>query len=295
MRQINLLEGLPVFIAVAEARSFTQAARKLGITPSAASQAIRGLEQRIGTALLVRSTRSLSLTSAGSTYLQNAGPALDALSNATREVMGRSAQPEGLLRLTMPRAAYDSVVSARLVSFCNAFPKIDIELDIEGRLIDIIENGFDAGFRFGNFLAKGVTAMKVAPASKRILVAAPSYLRANSSINEPSDLSAHDAVVCRSRTIGLLDAWPLVAKSKSFRVDPKVRVIAGDLVSQIDLTLLGLGINCAPAASVASYLKEGRHRRVLPEWYVQLEPLHVYFPNKRTKSAALTAFLKHLR
>jgi DNA-binding transcriptional LysR family regulator len=294
MRQINLLEGLPVFVAVAEARSFTQAARKLGITPSAASQAIRSLEERIGTALLVRSTRSLSLTSAGATYLQDAKPALDALSNATREVMGRSTQPEGLLRLTMPRAAYDSVVSAKLVSFCAAFPKIDIELDIEGRLIDIIENGFDAGFRYGNLLAKDVTAMKVAPASRRILVAAPSYLRANPPIKTPDDLSAHDAVVCRSRTTGLLDAWPLVAKSKSFRVDPKARAIAGDLVSQIDLALLGLGINCAPVASVASHLREGRLTHVLPDWCVQLEPLYVYFPNKRTKSAALTAFLKHL-
>jgi DNA-binding transcriptional LysR family regulator len=294
MRQINLLEGLPVFIAVAEARSFTQAAKKLGITPSAASQAIRSLEQRIGSALLVRSTRSLSLTSAGSTYLQSARPALDALSNATREVMGRSAQPEGLLRLTMPRAAYDSVVSAKLVSFCATYPKIDIELDIEGRLIDIIDDGFDAGFRYGNFLAKDVTAIKVAPASKRILVAAPSYLRANSAINTPSDLLSHDAIVCRSRTTGLLDAWPLVAKSKSFRVDPKVRAITGDLVSQIDLTLLGLGVICVPALSVASYLRDGRLTHVLPEWCVQLEPLHVYFPNKRTKSAALTALLKHL-
>jgi DNA-binding transcriptional LysR family regulator len=101
--------------------------------------------------------------------------------------------------------------------------------------------------------------------------------------------------VCRSRTTGLLDAWPLVAKAKAFRVDPNVRVIAGDLVSQIDLTLLGLGISCAPAASVDRYLREGKRLHVLPDWFIQLEPLHIYYPSKRTKSPALTAFLKHLR
>lgn len=294
MRPTTILDGLPVFIAVAEMRSFTHAAKRLGITPSAASQAVRALEERIGTALLTRSTRSLRLTSAGSAYLQNAGPAFAALTDATREVMGRYTQPEGPLRLTMTRAAYDAVVASKLASFRAACPKVEIEIDIEGQLIDIVENGFDAGFRYGNMLAKGVSSMKVAPASRRILVAAPAYLRGSSAPSTPSDLAEHDAIVCRSRTTGLLDAWPLASKSKTHKVDPKVRAIAGDLVTLIDLTLQGLGISCAAVASVEAHLRERKLMHVLPDWTVPLEPLYIYFPNSRAKSAALSAFLKHL-
>lgn len=162
-RSRSLLDGVPVFLAVAEARSFTRAAQRLGISPSAASQAVRALEARLGTPLIARSTRSLSLTAAGAAYLDQAGPAFAALANATLEAAGRSTRPAGPLRLTMPRSAYDGIVAPALMTFRRAFPDVELEIEVEGRLVDIVENGFDAGLRYGDLLAKNVTAVKILP------------------------------------------------------------------------------------------------------------------------------------
>jgi len=143
MRQKDLLEGLPVFLAVAELLSFSAAARRLGISASAASQAVRKLEARVGTPLLRRSTRSISLTDTGAEYVGRAGPALRELLLATEDVAGQSGQPSGPLRLTMPRSAFDGAVAPVPAQFRAAYPAVEVE--VEGRLVDVVEQGFDAG------------------------------------------------------------------------------------------------------------------------------------------------------
>ncbi len=218
MRRTDPLEGLPVFLAVAELLSFSGAARRLGISASAASQAVRKLEQRIGMPLLRRSTRNISLTDTGAEYFERAGPALRDLLLATQDMAVRSGQPSGPLRLTMTRSAYDGVVAPLLARFQAAYPAVDVEIDVEGRLIDLVEQGFDVGLRYGDVLARDVVAVKLLAASQAILAAAPSYLGHRAAPRCPADLLDHAAVVCRSHTTRLVRPWTIEADGKAVQV-----------------------------------------------------------------------------
>ena len=297
MKSRDLLDGVPIFLAVAEARSFTRAAHKLGISPSAASQAVKALEARLGTPLLMRSTRSLSLTAAGATYLDRAGPAFMALTDVTLETIGLSARPVGPLRLTMPRFAYDGIIGPALMTFRRSYPEVEVEVEVEGRLVDIAENGFDAGLRYGDLLAKDVTAVKVLPASESLLVASPAYLAVHPAPTAPSDLLEHDTVACRSRTTGLIEPWLLVAADRgvSCRIDPKTPILVGDLATETDLIVRGHGISCLPSYCIDRLLQDGKLVRVLDGWSVPLEPIYIFFPSRRRQTLALRAFVEHLK
>ncbi len=295
MRQRDSLEGVAVFVAAAEAKSFSEAARQLGISPSAVSQAIRGLEERLGTPLFRRSTRSVSLTDVGTDYLLAAAPALSHLQQAAEDASGRAGRPVGPLRLTMPRAPFDLLIAAALVAFQDACPEVNLEIAVEARLVDIVKQGYDAGLRYGNSLEKDMVAVPVAPASEAILVASPAYLHARTAPEVPGDLLTHRAVVCRSQVTGSIIPWSLQSRGKSVQITPPAATIVHDLASQIELTVRGLGILSAPTASVSDLLDAGRLSRVLPAWSSTLEALYLYFPSRRHQSAALRAFVTFLK
>ncbi len=284
-----------MFVAVAEVGSFSAAARRLGISPSAASQAIRGLEERLGTPLLRRSTRSLSLTDVGSDYLRAAAPALSQLRRAADEAAGQGGHAAGPLRLTMPRAPFDLLIAAALASFQDGYPEVELEIAVEAQLIDIVKQGYDAGLRYGDLIEKSMVAVQVAPASTAILAASPAYLQARSAPAVPGDLLDHRAVMCRSQITGLIKPWTLQSAGETMQIAPPAATIVHDLASQIELTVRGLGIVSAPAASVSDLLDAGRLCRVLPEWSSPLEALYLYFPSRRHQSAALRAFVAFLK
>ena len=262
---------------------------------SAASQAVRSLEDRVGTALLMRSTRSTSLTVAGAAFLEKVAPAFATIEDAAREAMGRAARPAGPLRVTMPRAAFDGVVAPVLATFRAACPDVELEIEVESRLVDIVEQGFDAGLRYGTLLAKEVTAFEAFSASESVLVASPSYLAGRVPATSPEDLIEHEAIVCRNRTTGLISPWLLASDSVSFRVDPQAPTVTGDLVTLMDLARDGHGVALVPVQCVARDLSDGRLARVLPGWASPLEPLFVYYPTRRGGTPALRAFVDHLR
>ena len=207
-----------MFVAVAEADSFSEAARRLGISPSAVSQAIRGLEVRLGTPLLRRSTRSLSLTDVGKDYLLAAAPALSQLRQAAEEASGRGGRPAGPLRLTMPRAPFDLVIAEAIVAFQDAYPDVELEIAVEARMIDIVKQGYDAGLRYGNNIEKDMVAILVAPRSEAVLVGSLSYLHARSVPNVPRDLLNHRAVMCRSQTSGSIIPWTLQSAGETVQI-----------------------------------------------------------------------------
>ena len=295
LRQKNVLEGAAVCVAVAEAGSFSEAARRLGISPSAASQAIRSLEERLGTPLLRRSTRSVSLTEVGTDYLRAAAPALSQLRRAAEEATGRGGYPAGLLRLTMPRAPFDLLIAGALAAFQDTYPDVELEIAVEARMIDIVKQGYDAGLRYGDCLEKDMVAVPVAPRSEAVLVASPAYLRARSVPNTPSDLLDHRAVMCRSQITGLIKPWVLKSAGETVRISPPAATIVHDLASQIELTVRGLGIVSAPSASVSDLLGAGKLVRILPAWSSPLEALHLYFPSRRHQAPALRAFVSFLK
>lgn len=202
LRKRNVLEGVSVFVAVAEAGSFAEAAKRLGISPSAASQAIRNLEERLGAPLLRRSTRSVGLTDVGHDYLTAAAPALAQLRQAAEEAAGRAGRPAGALRLTMPRAPFELLIDAVLVDFQDAYPDVNLEIAVEARMIDIVKEGYDAGLRYGRCLQQDMVAVPVASESEAVLVAAAGYFRARTMPADPGDLLDHRAVMCRSQITG---------------------------------------------------------------------------------------------
>jgi DNA-binding transcriptional LysR family regulator len=283
-----------VFVAVSEAGSFSEAARRLGISPSAVSQAVRSLEERLRTALFRRSTRSLSLTDAGESYFVAAGPALSQLRQAAEEASGRSGRPAGPLRLTMARTAFERVMAAALVAFQHNFPSVNLELAVEARLVDIVKEGFDAGLRFGNRIDKDMVAVPVAPKSEAVLVASPAYLDKGAVPERPSDLLNHRAVMCRSQATGLIIPWSLQSAGETVQISPPAATVVHDLASQIDLTVKGLGIVSAPAEMVSGLLDAGRLCRVLPAWSSPIEALFLYFPSRRQQSAALRALVQFI-
>ena len=295
MRQRDILEGVAVFVAAADAGSFSEAGRRLGISPSAVSQAIRGLEERLGAPLVRRSTRSLSLTDVGSEYLLAAAPALSQLRRAAEEASGRAGRPAGPLRLTMPRTPFDLLVAPALVAFQDAYSDVDLEITVEARLIDIVKEGYDAGLRYGNCLDKDMVAVQVAPRSEAVLVASPGYLRGRAALTVPSDLLDHRALVCRSQSTGQIIPWSLQSAGETVQIVPPAAAIVHDLASQIDLAVRGLGIVSAPAAMVSAALEAGKLSRVLPAWSSPMDPLYLYFPSRRHQSAALRAFVAFLK
>lgn len=295
MRQKNIVDGVGVFVVVAEAGSFSEAAKRLGVSPSAVSQAIRSLEARLGAPLLRRSTRSVSLTDIGADYLDMAAPALSQLRRAADEVAGRGGQPGGSLRLTMSRAPFDLLIADALVAFQAAYPRVELEIAVEARMVDIVQQGFDAGLRYGGFVDKDMVAIPVAPRSEAILVASPAYLRARAMPATPDELLDHRALMCRSQVTGLIKPWVLHGGGETVQIAPPSATVVHDLASQIELAARGLGIVSTPASSVAARLDAGQLVRVLPGWSTPLDALYLYFPSRRHQSAALRAFVAFLK
>lgn len=290
----DVLDGISVFVTVARARSFTRAADLLGISPSAVSQAIRQLEGRLGSPLLMRSTRSLELTPMGVELFARSGPALDELSSALNVAMGRADTAGGLLRLTMSRAAYDGVIEPALSSFQRKYREVTVEIEIDGRMVDIVGKGFDAGLRYGEAAAKGLETVMVHPASSRVLVASAGYLLRNGTPKSLDALAAHSNISCRSLATGVVSPWVLSAGLETRRLDVPMRLITSDLATAIDLAVRGHGITPAPVQCVRRFLDDGQLTHVLPAWQSPLEPIYLACPTGHRRTAALTALIDHL-
>ena len=295
MRQRDVLEGVPVFVMVAEAGSFSAAARRLGISPSAVSQAIGGLEERLGAALFRRSTRSLSLTDIGEEYLRGAAPALSMLRQAADDAKGSGGRPAGPLRLTMPRAPFELLVAPVLVAFQDAYPDVDIEIAVEARFVDIVKEGYDAGLRYGNCLQQDMVAVPVAPPTEAILVASPGYLERSGAPGAPADLLAHRALMCRSQSTGAIIPWRLRSESDLIEILPRSVTVVQDLASQIELAIRGMGVLSAPLNCTSNLVTAGKLSRSLPDWSTLMESIYIYYPNRHHQSRTLKAFVEFLR
>ena len=295
MRQRDVLEGVPVFVTVAEAGSFSAAARRLGISPSAVSQAVGSLEERLGATLFRRSTRSLSLTDVGEEYLRGAAPALSMLRRAADDAVGRGGRPAGPLRLTMPRAPFELLIAPVLVAFQDAYPAVDIEIAVEARFVDIVKQGYDAGLRYGDCLEQDMVAVPIAPPAEAILVASSGYLGKWDAPSTPADLLAHRAMMCRSQSTGAVIPWRLKSENDLVEILPGAVTIVHDLASQIELAVRGMGILSAPLDSINNLIASGKLLRVLPDWSISMERLYLYFPDRRHQSTTLRAFVAFLK
>jgi len=264
------LHSLAEFLAVARHRSFTAAAAELGITPSALSQAVRLLEQRVGVTLLTRTTRSVALTEAG---------------------RRRSGEITGTVRLNVPEAAVLPVLAPVLPVFRARHPGVTVEVHVDNRLVDIVAQGFDAGIRLEEFLERDMVHVRLTEAFRFVVAGSPAYLKAHGTPERPRDLLAHDCIGFRSGPGGAPFAWELVRGKRVWRLAVRGPVVTNDAHLIVAMVEAGMGLGYLIEPLVADAFREGRLRRVLEAYAAEVPGWYLYFPSRAQMSPALRAFI----
>lgn len=293
MRQ-DQLDGLVTFVCVAEHASFSAAAVRLGVSPSAVSQVIRNLERRLGVALFNRTTRSVSLTEAGQGFLAKVQPAVSVLTDAALEVGDASGSPAGLLRLNVPRAGYMTVLQPVLSAFLEVHPQIDLELAMENALVDITRLGFDAGIRFGDFVEQDMVAVKVGPALCMRIIASPDYLARHGTPQHPSELLNHHCISFRASS-GVVERWDLVRGQEVLQLAVRGRLIVNDSSALVQSALDGLGIGYMISGHIDPFIQRGELVSLFEDWCPPLPGFTLYYSDRRRVSRKLRALIDFLR
>lgn len=294
MRQ-DMLDGLVTFVIVAEEKSFSAAAVRLGVSPSAVSQSISKLEGRMRLALFNRTTRSVSLTEAGLRYLERVVPAVHDLTAAAQELGESVDRPAGLLRINVARAGYMIALQPILRDFLDAYPEIELEVRIEGSLIDIVGQGFDAGIRFGDLVQRDMVAVKIGPAISAHIIAAPGYLARCGVPKHPHDLLQHNCISFRHSSSGQVERWEFEKDGEKIELSVSGRLILNDSAALTQAALDGIGIAYMINGYIDRFLCDGRLVRILSDWSPALAGLTLYYPDRRRVPAKLRALIDFLR
>lgn len=280
-----------MFLAVARARSFTGAARELRVTRSAVSQAVHQLEQQLDVVLVARTTRSVALTDAGRRLLDGAGPALRQAQAALAEVAARSGEPVGRLRLSVPRAAVPFAIDPVVPAFRARYPRIDVEIEVERRLVDLVAEGYDAGIRFSEAIERDMVQVRLTRAFRFVVVGAPAYLTRRGTPQRPEDLLQHECINFR-RSSGELYAWELERGRRTWRVPVRGGVVTGDSALRASLAEHGVGLTYVFEPSVQAQLRTGRLRRVLEPYAATVPGFYLYYPSQAQRSVPLRLFVE---
>jgi len=289
------LDGMAAFLAVAEEKGFSAAAVRLGVSPSAVSQAIRHLEQRLGLQLFNRTTRSVNLTEVGARYLERILPAVRELMAAADDLGAEAEKPAGLLRLNVPRSGYMIALQPVLRQFLAAYPDIRLEIIIESQLIDIVSRGFDAGIRFGDMIEKDMVAVRIGPALSAHIVASPDYLARRGIPRHPRDLLEHECINFRHVTSGQIERWEFQNDDERLELNVGGRLTFNDSAALTQAALDGLGVAYMINGYIDRFIDDGRLVRVLADWSPPLEGLYLYFPDRRGVPPKLRALIDFLR
>lgn len=288
------LSRLVVLRTVAELGSFRGAADRLGIAPSAVSQAVALLEADLGVRLLARTTRSTRPTDEGARLLERVGGALDEIGAALAETAARPEVPSGALRITMPHLAADEVVMRRIPEFVARYPLIELDIRTSDRFEDIVESGCDAGLRLGESLETDMIAVRASGPRRGVIVGAPDYFARHPKPWHPRDLKDHNCIRRRFAS-GRLYRWELEKDGRALSVS-----VTGNLIlPQQDLirraALQGLGLAFLFKDVVAGDLRDGRLTAVLDDWCPPFEGFYIYYPSRRQMRPALRAFIDFFR
>ncbi|WP_327205865.1 LysR family transcriptional regulator [Rhizobium beringeri] len=288
------LDGVEAFLSVARHRSFRRAAAELGVTPSAISQAVRALEERVGAVLFIRTTRSVGLTEAGERFLTRAKPAFEELVAASEVARELGQRPAGLLRLTVPPAVVPMLLEPLIASFCQAFPEIEVEVAANEELVDIAAEGFDAGIRLGQFIAADMVAVRLTPSFPLVVVGSPEYLHRRGRPERIDDLRQHACIRMR-RSNGSIAPWSFVSGKK-----PIEAVVSGPLIAHDFPTMLGaavedMGLAQVPEPIAAGPAKAGKLVRVLEAFAPMAPGVFLYYISRHQVMPKLRAFIDHVK
>ncbi|MER9250266.1 LysR family transcriptional regulator [Mesorhizobium sp. M0598] len=288
------LEGVEAFLAVARRRNFRRAAADLGVTPSAVSQAVRALEARLGTALFVRTTRSVGLTEPGQRFLDRAGPAFEELVAAGEAARDIGQRPTGLLRLSVPRAIVPLMLEPLLASFCQAYPEIELEIAVSDQMVDLATGGFDAGIRLGQLIAADMVAVRLTPPFSFVVVGSPDYLERYGRPERVDDLRHHACLRLR-RSNGAIAPWSFIDGNGAIEAVVSGPLIAHDYSTLVGAAMRGVGLAQTPRPLAEGLIAEGKLQSVLDSVATTTPGVFLYHPGKRQVLPKLRAFIDHLK
>lgn len=288
------LSSLSTFLLVAEERSFTRAAKRQGVSPSAVSHSMRALEEELGVRLLARTTRSVSLTEAGEQLTRTLRPALADVGYTLDQISGGRDQPSGRIRLLLPRLAVSSVLAPKLGKLNREYPDLILDVTTDDSRRDIVAEGFDAGIHFGEYIQKDMIAVRVSPDQRPAIVGSPEYLESHPRPKLPRDLLLHRCINFRHGAAGLY-RWEFEKGKKSLSVAVSGSLVVDDLELVIRGAMEGVGLAYVAEQEVALQLAKGTLVRVLQDWCQPYPGFFIYYPSRRQKTAALTALVSILR
>src|SRR5215204_6221462 len=260
------LNDLLAFLAVGQERSFTKAAAKLGVSQSALSHTIRGLEERLGLRLLTRTTRSVAPTEVGERLLHTIGPRFEEIEAELTAVSELREKPAGTIRITATEYAADAILLPELAKLLPLYPDIKVEIIIDYGLTDIVSERFDAGVRSGEQVAKDMIAVRIGPDMRMAVVGAPSYFRRCPEPKTPHDLVGHNCINLRLPSHGGLYAWEFEKDGRELNVRVEGQFILNSTGQILSAALAGSGLAYVPESMAQPHLTKGRLKRVLEEW-----------------------------
>ena len=292
---IDDLDGMAVFVAVAEAKGFRAAGERLGVSGSAVSQSLRRLEERLGVALVRRTTRSVNLTEAGERLYASAGPALEDLRAAATAVSEMGGEPRGTLRLQVAGAAENFLSGALLADFLSAHPQLRLDVLVSDQPIDIVAEGFDAGIRLGEVIDRDMIAVPVSGDLRLVVVGAPSYFARRKKPKHPRDLVEHDCINWHPTAEAPPYRWEFTENGRDFSVDVRARVLTNDPSLNVRLAIAGAGLTLADESRSRDALARGELVAVLEKFSTPFPGFYLYYPQRRQASPALRALVDFLR
>lgn len=290
----DAINDLQAFLAVAREQSFTKAATKLGVSQSALSHTVRGLEAQPGVRLLTRTTRSVAPTPAGERVLATMGPLLDEIEAGMAALSEFRDKPAGTIRITTGEHAAHRVLWPALERLLPDYPDIKVELDINNSLTDIVAGRYDAGVRLGEQVAKDMVAVRIGPDTRMAVVGAPSYLASRPQPRTPEDLTSHDCISLRMQSGGLL-TWEFEKDGREVKVRVDGRLVFNSTLMALEAAVAGYGLAYLLEDRVQACLADGLLVRVLADWCPPFSGYHLYYPSRRQPTPAFALLVDALR
>jgi DNA-binding transcriptional LysR family regulator len=289
------VNDLMAFFAVARERSFTKAAAQLGVSQSALSHNIRGLEERLGLRLLTRTTRSVAPTAAGERLIRTVGPRFEEIDVELAALSELREKPAGTVRITAAEHPAETILWPALAKLLPNYPDITVEIIIDYGLTDIVADRYDAGIRHGDIVAKDMIAVPIGPDMRMAVVGAPSYFATRKRPRMPQDLTVHDCINLRLPTYGGLYAWEFEKDGRELKVRVEGQLVFNNLGLRLNAALAGLGLAYVPEDRVQTHLASGALIRVLADWCPPYSGYHLYYPSRRQPTPAFAVLVDALR
>ena len=295
MNSPTIANDLIAFVAVARERSFTRAAARLGVSQSALSHTIRGLEERLGLRLLTRTTRSVAPTEAGERLLATAGPRFDEIDAELAALTEMREKPAGAIRINAPEHSARTILWPALERLLPDYPDIAVEIVVENALTDIVAGRFDAGIRLGEQVAKDMVAVRIGPDMRMAVVGHPAYFARRKKPITPDDLTEHVCINLRLPTHGGVYAWEFEKAGRELKVRVDGQLMLSSLDLRISAVLAGFGLAYLPEDQTAQFIADGRLIRVLDDWCAPFSGYHLYYPSRRQQPPAFALLVEALR